>query len=935
MNRPLVIAAYDMPATDGLANQIAEYTRSSAIPIRVSRFTADQMEKQVLASFETGRDTFDIVDVSTAAVEAFSPHLLDLMSASAVSQPLTPEDLGGWRTRTLNTFGRSSTDPPTTLRAVPYRGDAYLTFYRLDLFEQLGLDTPTTLERLLATAEIIQNSHVVPYGFVSSQRRGLHVCLDWLNVYWGFGQRLWDANGSTRLTAGSAEQAIRYYQLRSAVSDPKCKHYGYYEPLEVFLRGDAGIMQNWSMCAGQLESPGSPLRGRVGYLPAAGHALIGGGGLGISRYSRHVDESLKLIQWLASEPIERERVVTHGGSPTRLSSFRDSEVKEQCPHVKAIDQAFHEGRGRPVVAQWNRIQDWIADAVWAVCFDSADLQQRFGDLTNHIQEVLDDNSELAVCQAIASLDYNAMEAKDILRKVLDGYAKLRKATYGFAATLTGGAVANGDWVTWRMGPGVPTRSLSSEIVRSILDEAKPVVVLNQLDEPDGWFTVAVRLDGERTDPNARNEPGPDRPNGIMAVQFPHEVRVRARERLFLGLLARQVAQSIEVAAVNRRQRIESETQRRLREQLLQAQKLESIGTMVTGVAHEFRNALASMVNYAELARTQLNAPSEADSSLQKVLSQSQDASEIIRELLEFAGQREDRREPCRLDRLVSDSVQFLRGVMPESILVQFKVDANEGAVCLLNPVQIKQVMTNLLINARDAIQDRGTVTVRVGESSFGPDYVSICVTDDGKGMDPDTATRVFDPFFTTKSTGTGLGLAVVHGIVQSHQGMIHIDSEPGGGTTVAIDLPKTDRRAGESTPTPAPAKPSVQQDLTGRLVLIVDDDPMVRESTAALLEASGARVIMASNGDEARAWSDEIREHSPAVLMDWNLPETDPLKLLKDLAELDPDGTRLIVTGRADDVDRADVDPLIDGVLTKPIAIGQLIDRLCRDTPRG
>jgi PAS domain S-box-containing protein len=318
-------------------------------------------------------------------------------------------------------------------------------------------------------------------------------------------------------------------------------------------------------------------------------------------------------------------------------------------------------------------------------------------------------------------------------------------------------------------------------------------------------------------------------------------------------------------------------QKELEAQLQQAQRLEAIGTLAGGIAHNFNNLLMGIQGNALQLLRQLDPSSPAYDRTCKIIDLVKSGSKLTIQLLGYArGGRYDVR-PVNLNRLL-ETVSETVAAMRREIAIQWmpaqdlpEIEAEQG--------QIEQVIYNLLINAADAMPHGGTITVEStatsadrindGAHQLPPgDYVRLTVTDTGAGMAPETQKRIFDPFFTTKpmGAGTGLGLASAYGIIKAHGGAIQVDSSLGKGTTFTIFLPAS--AAEEETPEPPPVEAASGE----KTVLVVDDEPFVLEVTAELLTALGFVALACSSGAEAIRTFEENRERIDLVLLDLTMP---------------------------------------------------------------
>ncbi len=302
----------------------------------------------------------------------------------------------------------------------------------------------------------------------------------------------------------------------------------------------------------------------------------------------------------------------------------------------------------------------------------------------------------------------------------------------------------------------------------------------------------------------------------------------------------------------------------LEEQLRQSKKLESVGMLAGGIAHDFNNLLTIISGYGQLLMPGL---SEHDqSAMEQLLKASDRAAGLTRQLLAYSRRQELQPRVLNLNEVVNDLSPMLRRLIGEHIDVRLEQAPDAGAVHA-DLGQIEQIIMNLVVNARDAMANGGTLVIETSNVELDDanlttrmpakagQYVMLAVTDTGVGMDPKTAEQVFDPFFTTKGKGqgTGLGLSTVHGILKQSGGSIDLYSEPGRGTSVKVYLPRVDSAevlpAGDSEA--AEELPSSATNSCYETVLVVEDEEAVRKLVLATLERRGYRVLMASSGVEA------------------------------------------------------------------------------------
>lgn len=329
-----------------------------------------------------------------------------------------------------------------------------------------------------------------------------------------------------------------------------------------------------------------------------------------------------------------------------------------------------------------------------------------------------------------------------------------------------------------------------------------------------------------------------------------EDRERAREWAELEVDTLQLAADTLSAALQHRA---------IEQQLVSARKMEAIGQLAGGIAHDFNNLLMAIYGSAEQLHASVADSPKGEANLRVIKEAAERAASMTRRLLAFAKRQVIELVPLDLNEVVDLFLPTLRRMIPEHITVDFIPGQALGTV-LADATQIERVLINLCANARDAMPDGGTITLETENVIVNGEfiaahpwakkgrYVLLSVTDTGEGMTPQTLERAFEPFFTTKGAdrGTGMGLATVYGIVKQHGGMVHLYSEEGKGTTVKIYLPVSSRRA-----TTVGTKIEVAVQGGRETVLVVEDDPAVREVMQSLLEDLGYTVLTAEDGAEA------------------------------------------------------------------------------------
>lgn len=346
---------------------------------------------------------------------------------------------------------------------------------------------------------------------------------------------------------------------------------------------------------------------------------------------------------------------------------------------------------------------------------------------------------------------------------------------------------------------------------------------------------------------------------------------------------------------------------RLEEQLQHAQKMEAVGTLAGGIAHDFNNILAMVMGYGELAMDKARQGTDNSDDVGQIVKAAERARKLVQQILTFSRRSEIDLKPLDLNECVIRSVRMLEHTIPKMIEIQMKLAGNLDSI-QADAAQIEQVVMNLASNAADAMGEGGRLIFETSAVDVDADYarrhlgtapgryVLLAVTDTGQGMDKDTLDQIFNPFFTTKEIGkgTGLGLSTAYGIVQEHGGRISCYSEPGQGTTFKIFLPAYETEldaAGEQAPTEVSA-PGGHETL-----LLVDDEPALRELGSQFLQAAGYRVLRAASGEEALA---SFRQHPSGVdliILDLGMPGMGGHKCMKELLAIDPKAKILIASG--------------------------------------
>ena len=349
----------------------------------------------------------------------------------------------------------------------------------------------------------------------------------------------------------------------------------------------------------------------------------------------------------------------------------------------------------------------------------------------------------------------------------------------------------------------------------------------------------------------------------------------------------------------------------LNQQLIQSQKMESVGRLAGGVAHDFNNMLGVILGNTEMAIEGLDPSQPVHDNLQEIKSAAQRSSNVVRQLLAFARKQTIAPQVLDLNEIVEDMMKILRRLIGEEIDLSWQPGHDIWPV-KIDPGQIDQILANLSVNARDAIDGVGRLIIETGKVSFDKaycvehpgfvpgDFVLLAVSDNGCGMDGEIQKNLFEPFFTTKKVGkgTGLGLATVYGIVKQNDGFINVYSEPNYGTTFKIYLPRH-----RLVDAPARTEYADDSDILGNeTILLVEDEPTILKMTRIMLESLGYKVLTAVRPEEAMNVADEYEDEIHILMTDLVMPEMNGRDLAGKLLSLYPNLKWLFMSGYTKDV---------------------------------
>ncbi len=374
--------------------------------------------------------------------------------------------------------------------------------------------------------------------------------------------------------------------------------------------------------------------------------------------------------------------------------------------------------------------------------------------------------------------------------------------------------------------------------------------------------------------------------------------------------------------------------KKLEEQVMQSQRMEAMGTLAGGIAHDFNNILGAIIGYAELAELGLEDKEQAQEDIGQVLKAANRAKELVRQILTFARKRQDKKQPIQISLIVKEALKLLRSSIPTTIDIQ--QDLKSQSYVEAEPTQIHQVVMNLCTNAYHAMEEKGGVLyvalqdVEMDREIKGKkcnlpagSYLRLAVSDTGEGMDESTQARIFEPYFTTKGVdkGTGLGLAVVHGIVESHRGGIYLYSEPENGTTFHVYFPVC--RVGEVV---EPDNARVPPAHGTERVMVVDDEQALRSYCQAALEQYGYKVVAFAHPKEALAEFEQHPDSYQLIITDMTMPGCTGLELINKIKQKRPQIPTIICSGFSEKLRQLNQkEQPFDAYCEKPLSTSELL----------
>lgn len=382
------------------------------------------------------------------------------------------------------------------------------------------------------------------------------------------------------------------------------------------------------------------------------------------------------------------------------------------------------------------------------------------------------------------------------------------------------------------------------------------------------------------------------------------------------------------------QRKQAEDERKhLQAQLIQAQKMEAIGTLAGGIAHDFNNILGAILGYVELSRNVTPAHSPAARFLDKALDGINRATMLVRQILAFSRHAESERVSLQVTPIIKEAIKLLRPLLPTTIAIVPQLEPETGAI-FADPTQIHQILMNICTNAFHAMEDTGgTLTIGLNNIQLAArdleqhpevqpgNFLRLSVSDTGMGIVPEIRERIFDPYFTTKSVGkgSGMGLAIVHGIVKNCGGFVTVASEPGAGTMFCVHLPSVRQEVQTETIEATPVAGGTER------ILLVDDEHILAEMSRTMLEYLGYQVTALSDSLEALALFRGDPGRFDLVMTDQTMPALTGIDLAQRLLAIRPDLPIILCTGYSSIVSEEKAKALgIKGFVMKPLAIKEI-----------
>ncbi len=384
-----------------------------------------------------------------------------------------------------------------------------------------------------------------------------------------------------------------------------------------------------------------------------------------------------------------------------------------------------------------------------------------------------------------------------------------------------------------------------------------------------------------------------------------------------------------------------EEKERLQRQLSQTHKMEALGQLTGGVAHDFNNILGIIMGYVELAIGKVNAdvPDTVIKYLETALTASNRAKDLVAQMLAFCRSEIRLEEPLQFEPALKENIKMLRSIIPSSISIITEYEKDLPSV-LMNKDKLQQLIMNLCINAKDAIHEKGTIKINLKQQTnidyecacchrkLDGDWVELSVSDNGSGMTEDTLIHLFEPFFTTKDIGkgTGMGMSVVHGIITSHMGHTVVESELGVGSTIRLLFKPVETNIYQEIK--KMPLPQVQLAGVNKQILVVDDEPMLAEFVGRLLELNGYQATIETDSQIALKMFLAQPDKFALVITDQIMPEVTGLDLIKEIKQIRPNFPLILCSGYSEYVDAKNALDLGIIYMDKPVNSASLLEKV-------
>lgn len=420
---------------------------------------------------------------------------------------------------------------------------------------------------------------------------------------------------------------------------------------------------------------------------------------------------------------------------------------------------------------------------------------------------------------------------------------------------------------------------------------------------------------------------------LEAINKADDTVFNKEDAFFLSIFAHQAAIAIENARLYGELKDRLEEARQMQAKLARSEKFQALGQMASGVAHDFNNILSAIMGYAEMAQYDIPEENRSRRSIEQVLKASNRAKDLVKQILAFSRESEQELRPIQVHHIVKEALKLLRASLPTTIDIRQNISAH-GTTVLADPTQIHQILMNLCTNAHHAMREKGgvlevdlaPVELDGNEMAANPDlepgsYLKLSISDTGHGMDSSTLERIFDPYFTTKEkgVGTGMGLSVVHGIVQSHGGGVKVFSEPGKGTTFDVLFPRIEKEIEYKTEALEPLP------LGNERILFVDDEEVLVDLGKQMLERLGYKVVSRTSSVEALEAFRADPHKFDLVITDMTMPNMTGDEFAEEIMAIRPDTPIILCTGFSDRITKEKAEKMgIREFAMKPLVMSDL-----------